>query len=166
MVGGLGSVPVIMRPYRASDAAATLGVFRRAVRLTAGRDYTPEQVAAWAPDDLDEVAWAARRQAARTQVAEVDGRVVGFTDVDADGYVDMLFVDPDAARQGVATALLRWVVETATELGAQELTTHASVTARPFFERQGFVVVREQQPVRRGVTLTNFAMHAPLPPVS
>ncbi|GIG35629.1 GNAT family N-acetyltransferase [Cellulomonas pakistanensis] len=151
-----------LRPYRPDDAGPTLDVFRRAVRVTAARDYTPEQVEAWAPDDLDAAAWAARRAAARTRVAERDGAVVGFTDVDPAGYVDMLFVDPDAARQGVARALLAWAVETAVADGAAELTTHASVTARPFFEAHGFEVVAEQHPVRRGVELTNYRMRRPL----
>ncbi|MBO3102069.1 GNAT family N-acetyltransferase [Cellulomonas fengjieae] len=153
---------MILRPYRESDGPATLDVFLRAIRLTARRDYTPEQVAAWASDDIDPEQWEARRAAARTQVAQVDGRVVGFTDVDESGYVDMLFVDPDVARRGVGSALLDWAAATARELGATELSTHASLTARPVFERHGFVVVVEQRPVLRGVTMTNFVMRRAL----
>lgn len=152
-----------LRDYTPDDAAATLDVFLRAIRVTAARDYTPEQVAAWAPPDVDPDAWAARRAASRTVVAVRDGVVVGFTDVDAAGYVDMLFVDPDATRQGVASALLGWAVRTATALGATELTTHASITARPFFAARGFVVEAEQHPVRRGVELTNYRMRRALP---
>ena len=151
-----------LRDYADPDAEATLGVFLRAVRVTAARDYTPDQVRVWAPDDVDPAAWAARRAAARTRVAVRDGVVVGFTDVDAAGYVDMLFVDPAAARTGVARALLDWAVRTARADGAAELTTHASVTARPFFAAHGFEVVAEQHPVRRGVTLTNYRMRRPL----
>ncbi|MCB7137304.1 GNAT family N-acetyltransferase [Cellulosimicrobium marinum] len=153
-----------LRDYESADAAATLDVFRRAVRGTASRDYSPEQVRAWAPDDVDVARWAARRAAARTQVAEHEGRVVGFTDVDAEGYVDMLFVDPGVVRQGVASALLGWVAATARSDGATELTTHASVTARPFFEARGFVVVAERRPVLRGVEMVNYAMRRPLDP--
>ncbi|KQR08658.1 hypothetical protein ASF78_19400 [Cellulomonas sp. Leaf334] len=155
----------MLRDYDESDGPATLEVFRRAIRRTAARDYTPEQVAAWASDDIDPDGWAARRRSARTRVAEVDGRVAGFTDVDERGYVDMLFVDPAVARRGVATALLGWATATAQELGATELSTHASLTARPFFEAHGFVVVVEQQPVLRGVALTNFVMRRALEPV-
>ena len=38
------------------------------------------------------------------------------------------------------------------------LTTHASITARPFFEKRGWQVVKEQQVERRGVLLTNYIM--------
>ena len=149
---------MILRDYAETDGPGTLDVFLRAIRQTAARDYSPEQVAAWASDDIDPEQWAARRRAARTQVAEADERVVGFTDVDERGYVDMLFVDPAYARQGVATALMDWAVTTAARLGAAELSTHASLTARPFFEAHGFAVVVEQHPVLRGVVMTNFVM--------
>ncbi|WP_456846315.1 GNAT family N-acetyltransferase [Cellulomonas sp. P5_C6] len=149
---------MLVRPYTSDDAPATLDVFLRAVRVTASRDYSPEQIAAWAPDVPDVDRWSARRAASRTCIASVGDRVVGFTDVDELGYVDMLFVDPDHGRQGVATALLDWVVATARDDGTPALTTNASVTARPFFEAHGFVVEREQHPVLRGVELVNFAM--------
>ena len=63
----LGSFVVILRDYRESDGPATLDVFLRAIRVTAARDYTPEQVAAWASDEIDPAGWAARRRAARTR---------------------------------------------------------------------------------------------------
>lgn len=147
-----------IRRYTDGDAQATLDVFVRAVRQTARADYTAEQVEAWAPDDLDLVAWHQRRQASDTLVAVVADRVAGFSDLDGDGYVDMLFVDPDFARQGVATALISTVLELARQRRIATLTTYASLTARPFFERQGFVVTQERHFVLRGVNQTNFAM--------
>ncbi|MET4004778.1 hypothetical protein BJ956_002373 [Arthrobacter psychrochitiniphilus] len=39
-----------------------------------------------------------------------------------------------------------------------ELTADVSITARPFFERYGFVVKAKQHPVMVGVQLTNYAM--------
>jgi putative acetyltransferase len=157
---------VRLRPYTDADADATLAVFRRAVRTTAARDHSAEQLAAWAPDSIDRDEWHARRRERRTVVADDDGRVVGFTDVDATGYVDMMYVDPDAGRRGVATALLAWAVEEATRAGAVSVRTHASITARPFFEAHGFRVDEVRHPVRNGVTFENFAMSRPLGPVA
>lgn len=151
-----------LRPYTAADAGATLDLFRRAVRITAARDHSPEQVAAWAPDDLDVEAWDARRAARVTVVAEDDGRVVGFTDVDETGYLDMMYVAPDAGRTGVGRALLAWAVDEAARAGADALRTHASITARPFFEAHGFRVDEVRHPVRNGVAFENFAMSRPL----
>ena len=43
-------------------------------------------------------------------------------------------------------------------VAAPVLTTHASVTARPFFEARGYTVERAQQVERLGVTMPNFVM--------
>jgi len=155
-----------IRRYRDTDARVTRSIFERAVRVTAAADYTAEQLAAWVPEDradtvLDD--WAARRAAVTTWVAELDDSVVGFTDLDVKiGYLDMLFVDPDAGRRGVGSALIRQVLDEAQAVGLREVTVQASRTAQPVFERHGFVVVREQRVERRGVLIENAVMRIPL----
>ncbi|MFD6167112.1 GNAT family N-acetyltransferase [Oerskovia sp. NPDC060287] len=153
---------MILRAYDESDAEATLRVFLRAVRVTASKDYSPEQIAAWGADDISLDVWAVKRLQTDTVVAVEGDEVLGFSDVDDSGYIDMMFVDPAVTRRGVASALLEHVTRVAREHGAVELTTYASLTARPFFEKHGFVVVEERRPVLRGVSLTNFSMRKPL----
>ena len=144
-----------LRPYAPADAAATLQVFLAAVTTTAAGDYSPEQIAAWAgADDWTEDAWH-RGLAAGTIVAEQSGAIAGFSDIDDTGYIDRLFVHPAFARQGVASALFGEVLYVAHALKVAEMWTNASITARPFFEHNGFTVVREQWPVVRGVALKN-----------
>jgi putative acetyltransferase len=155
---------VELRSYTEADAEATLTVFLRAIRETACGDYTPEQIDTWAAEHGGIDAWAASRAAADTQVAVIDGHVAGFTDVDEDGYVDMLFVNPDFGRQGVATTLLAATMALARQRGIGALTTHASLTARPLFERLGFVVTEERHLVDGDVEFTNYAMRRVLGP--
>lgn len=38
------------------------------------------------------------------------------------------------------------------------ITTHASITAKPFFEKRGYQVAKEQQVDRQGIFLTNYVM--------
>jgi putative acetyltransferase len=92
----------------------------------------------------------------------IDGHVAGFTDLDDHGYIDMLFVDPDFGRHGVASALLASVVALARQRGTVALTTYASLTAKPLFERHGFVVTEERHFLSRDVELTNVAMRCEL----
>lgn len=153
-----------LRAYTDADAESTLTVFLQAVRETASADYSAEQVQAWAAGHGDLESWAARRAAAGTRLAFIGRRLAGFTDLRDDGYVDMLFVNPDFGRMGVATTLLAETICAARERGLPQLTTHASITARPFFERQGFVVTAECHPVINGVETTNYAMTCPLVP--
>ncbi|HBH6382378.1 TPA: GNAT family N-acetyltransferase, partial [Enterococcus faecium] len=44
------------------------------------------------------------------------------------------------------------------ETGMQKITTHASITAKPFFEKRGYKVINEQTVELRGQLFTNFLM--------
>lgn len=81
--------------------------------------------------------------------------IVGFADMDGSGYLDRLYVHRDFQRRGVATTLCD-TLEAAT--AAETFTTHASRTARPFFECRGWRVIRERTVFRRSVALNNFVM--------
>lgn len=154
----------LIRKYQSDDASATLAVFRRSVTGLASRDYSPEQIRTWSGRAGDLRQWDARRSAADTWVAVPDGRagaLAGFADVDGSGYIDMLFVDPDHARCGVASALLDRIARCAAEQGAGKLSVHASITARPFFERRGFHVVQVRHPMIEGVSFVNYLMVRP-----
>jgi len=148
-----------IRDYGPGDAGPTLEVFIDAVTVTGASFYTAAQVEAWAdPGNRELAAWHARRSAHGSFVATVDGEVVGFSDVDAAGHIDMLFVSPRLGRRGIATALLREVERRARASGVTMLATDASLVLRPLLERLGFTATAEQHPVMGGVALTNFAM--------
>jgi putative acetyltransferase len=150
---------VTVRDFVLDDSAATLSVFLDAITVTASADYSPEQVAAWsAPQDRTVKDWGLSRASINTIVAVVDGRIAGFSDVNGDGYIHMMFVAPQVARRGVGGELLAEAERRAKTLGATTLSTNASITARPFFEHHGFDVVTEQYPVIRGVSLINHHM--------
>lgn len=91
-------------------------------------------------------------------MAERDGAAVGFVSIDANGHVDLAYVLPSAARQGVGSALLRAAEAWAAQRGVGELSTEASLAARGFFEAHGWQVVEAQAVERRGITLRRFAM--------
>lgn len=151
-----------IRDYAPADAAATLRIFERAISVTARSRYTDAQVAAWLGGPRDPAEWARDRDRNRTFIAEVGGRIAGFTDLSDTGYVDRLFVDPDLGRGGVGTALLEHVIREAQASGLSELTTHASLVARPVFERCGFEVSYPETVVKDGQDLNRFFMVARL----
>ena len=80
--------------------------------------------------------------------------VIGFGDIDGSGYLDRLYVHRRHQGKGVATALC----DRLEQVCAGVISTHASITAKPFFEKRGYRVIREQQVERQGVALTNFVM--------
>ncbi|PRX22657.1 GNAT family N-acetyltransferase [Actinoplanes italicus] len=147
-----------IRPYQDTDADDTWQVFRAAVHGTASRDYSTAQIEAWAPATVDQTRWRQRRSSAHTYIACLETRIAGFSDFTDEGLLDMLFVHPDAGGRGVARALVTHVLQEAAAAGHQRLRVHASLTARPAFERFGFTVDAERQVELRGQHLRNFAM--------
>lgn len=152
-----------IRAYRQGDAQATADVFQAAIRITAARHYRPHQIDAWASGATDLVRWNQNRWGAWTVVAELGGRVVGFSDLTTSGELDMLFVHPVAGGRGIARLLVAAVLDEARQRNLPVVATHASRTARPVFGRLGFVVDAEnQRNMVRGVVVPNFDMHIDL----
>ena len=144
-----------IRRYRSEDCRRLTELFYDTVHSVNARDYAPEQLDAWATGQPDLEAWDRSLHAHESFVAEENGVIIGFGDIDQSGYLDRLFVDKDHQGRGVATALCD-ALEAAVR--PEHYTTHASITARPFFEKRGYHVVRQQRVERQGVSLTNFVM--------
>lgn len=146
-----------LRRYVTEDLDAVIEVFQRAIREVASRNYNAAQIAAWS--QVDREAWKPWRLTRPTWVAVDGARVIGFSDLEADGHLDMMFVHPDYQGIGVASQLLRQVEAAALAQGLKRIFTEASHTARPFFARRGFVLDGEQVVGKRGERMTNFRMH-------
>jgi len=152
-----------IRYYEAGDAPEIVRLFFETVRSVNRANYSDEQLEAWAPGVPDPEEWHARIAGRRTLVAEEGGEVVGFAELEYDGRLDMLYVRKDAVGRGVGRRLYEAVEQEARGQGLGWIFTEASITARPFFEQQGFRVVREQMVSRRGVSMANFVMERELP---
>ena len=151
-------MPIDIRRYRPGDLAGLIALFRDTVRRVNGRDYSPQQVMAWAPDEIDARQWRHRFDNKIVWVADLDGAPVGFVDVARDGLIDMLYVHADHQGKGIASLLLRTVEASARTRGLLRLFTEASITARPFFEHRGFRVIAPQRVMRWALEFVNYRM--------
>ena len=149
---------MLIREYRDRDLEAVIDCFCRAVRDIGARHYTPEQIAAWAPDPPDAGAWASRLGSGGVFVGQADTALAGFIRVEATGLIDLLYVHPRHARHGVGRELLRTGCAWALQQGARGFESDASIAARPFFEAMDFRVEREQSVERNGVWFRNYRM--------
>lgn len=147
-----------IRKYRSGEELELWELFFDSVRNVAIRDYSAEQVAAWAPDTVDEAHWRARIASNNPYVCEHDGQIVGYADLQPSGYIDHFFVHHQYQGQGVAKALFATIEAEAKRQQLAELWANVSITARPFFESRGFVVVAEQEVEVRQLVLRNFKM--------
>ncbi len=103
------SAAVHIRAYNEADLDALIELFAGSVRQVASRDYSKAQIEAWAPVAVNREHWATRRGSRPTYVAEAVGQIVGFSELEPDGHIDMLFVHADHQGQGVACALLKHI---------------------------------------------------------
>ena len=149
-----------LRPYRPEDCAETLRLFYETVHRVNARDYTPKQLDAWAPVGRDAAAWGRSLLAHDAVVAECGGRLAGFGDLAAEeGLLDRRYVHHALQGRGIASALLDWLEGRARASGVRRLETFASLTARGFFERRGFLPVAPNTVWRNGVALPNVRMY-------
>lgn len=108
----------------------------------------------WASGEIDLDKWNQSLQEHYSVVAVENDVIVGFGDIDSTGYLDRLFVHADHQNRGIATAICNQLEQIIQE----NITTHASITAKPFFEKRGYQVVKEQQVNQQGIFLVNYKM--------
>lgn len=163
-MGEKGALPALrLAPLSACDAAAAAELFHETVHAVNARDYTPEQLDAWAPGGDGPARRLAERLLGQGALGAWEGGVlVGFGSLEGTDLLDMLYVHKDYQGRGVARLLAGTLECEARVRGARAVRTLASITARQFFERRGYVALRENVVVRAGVQLTNFLMEKDL----
>src|SRR5436189_3813890 len=137
-------LPMKERPYESADLPSVIETYTASIRVLAAPYYTPEQIAAWAPIPPDAARWEERLAHLHTIVTESDGLLAGFASYTLEGYLDFLFAHPAFARHGVASNLYHRVESALRAVNTPRVTTLASLAARPFFDRQGFHLHREE----------------------
>lgn len=147
-----------VRTYEIGDTQQIVKLFYDTVHEVNIRDYTKAQVDAWAPAEIDLAGWTKSLSSKFTFVAEDGDKIAGFGELEANGHIDRFYCDRDFQRQGVGRKILARIELQAQTLGIKKLFTEASITAKPFFESQGFIAVKQQEVERRGQKFINFAM--------
>ena len=150
---------ITIRPFQEKDCAAIALLFHETVRSVNLGDYTRRQVEAWAPDDLNFRDWKTACKSRWTVVAETNGIIAGFAELESNnGHVDCFYCHKDYQCQGIGKQLYRAIEDQAKTEGHDRLLVEASITAKPFFERMGFVCSEEQLVSCRGEFLTTYKM--------
>lgn len=140
---------VALRPMLPDDGPMLARIFVSSIEELTGDDYSPAQQAAWSAAADDEAAFASRMSGFLTLIASVAERPVGFASLRGNDHVEMLFVHPDAAGQGVAATLCDALERLAKARGAARLSVHASDTAEGFFRKRGYEP-KQRETVARG----------------
>jgi putative acetyltransferase len=145
-----------MRLYKPQDCKEIVKLFYDTVHTINSTDYKSAQLDVWAPEEIDADTWNKSLSSTHTVVVESNDFIVGFGNLDETGYLDRLFVHKDFQGQGVATIIADELEKYAQQHGIMVITAEASITAKPFFEKRGYQVVKQQSIERKGQTLNNF----------
>jgi putative acetyltransferase len=147
-----------LRPYLASDLPILSEIRYAAIEELAAEDYDEEQCRAWASAADKDEAFAQSLQKGLTIVALVGGRPVGFISMQEGALIDQLYVDPAVARTGIASTLCDAIERLAAARGITRLAVDASDTARPLFEKRGYVAQHRNTIEIEGQWLGNTRM--------
>ncbi len=127
-----------LRPFLSEDTPVLAAIFVASIEELAEDDYSDAQREAWASAAEDEGKFGKRLAGQLTLVATVGGSPVGFVSLKGKDHLDLLYVHPGFARQGVATALCDALEKLAGARGTMSVTVEASDTAEPFFVKRGY----------------------------
>ena len=148
-----------IRIAQQSDALELMSLFQETVLHINKRDYSEAEVADWAScgNDISHI-----KEMIRTHFFIVATnqqlQVVGFASITQQGYLHSMFVHKDFQGKGIATILLNEIERYATATGIMRITSEVSLTARPFFEKRGYIVEVEQKRNAKQLNLTNICM--------
>ena len=147
-----------IRRYNRGEESAVWKVYYTATRESNARDYHAALIERWAPHDQDMDQWTDRLAHKNPFVAVVDGEIVGMAEIEADGFIDYLYVHPKHQGRGIGRALLAALEMEAAKSGMRLIIADVSVTAKSFFVEQGFCIIETKSNVILGHPAPNFRM--------
>lgn len=153
-----------LRPFLPADTAALQDLFAQSIEELTQDDYDEEQRLAWIEQAEDAAAFAKRLGAATTLIVQVEGEHLGFASLKDNKILDMLFVHPHHAGEGIGSALCEALERIATARGAEAITVEASETAVLFFEARGYQPTQRNSIPIGDQWLTNTTMRKVLKP--
>jgi putative acetyltransferase len=151
-----------LRPFLAEDTPVLAAIFAASIEELTGEDYSEAQQQAWASAAGDEEQFGKRLASELTLVATLQNSPVGFASLKGADHIDMLYVHPSAAGQGVGSMLSEALEKLAGGRGAKSLTVDASDNAEGFFSRRGYVAKQRNTVTVNGEWLANTTMQKTL----
>jgi len=133
-----------IRTYRPSDIEQISLLYFNTIRCVNARDYTEQQLRAWAPGVPDNSFWSNRFADRAVFVAELYDKVIGFVEFEKTGHIDCFYVHHEFIHQGVGSQLMQKIENESRQHNIRRLSAEVSLTARGFFQSKGFITKGER----------------------
>ncbi|MCG3682614.1 GNAT family N-acetyltransferase [Aliarcobacter butzleri] len=121
------------------------------------KDYSKEQLNAWANPQYDLNSWEKRFEKSKPYLCMIEDKIVGFCEY-YDGYIDCFYVHFKYQNCGIGKLLLNHILKLAKNKNIDKIEADVSITAKPFFEKFGFKQIKENVVKRENIELVNFSM--------
>jgi putative acetyltransferase len=142
--GTAGEDPIDIRRARLEDLSDMRDLFADTVSAVCAKDYTQKQRSAWISQGRENTHWQEKLGSQFVLIALLNNIIVGFASLQGGDYVDLMYVHKSFQRLGVAGKLYHALEQEAQRLEKELIRSDVSITARSFFEKMGFGVIREE----------------------
>ncbi|RKR09581.1 putative acetyltransferase [Flavobacterium sp. 90] len=149
---------MIFRKATISDLQEMQQLYIETIQSVCQNDYNPAQREAWIYGVKNTDRWLEVINAQFVLLAIIENQIVGFGTLKDGSYIDFFYIHKDFQRQGIADKILTELELEAKKNNSKIITSDISITAKPFFEKKGFVAKAEQKNIRLGVELINYKM--------
>ena len=131
-----------IRLAKDEDCVAIARLHRQTIRNVNSKDYTEDQVRAWSARTN---ANRFRNSAGKCKrwVAIEGDKVVGFCDHSLDGEFGGLYVHKDYIGKGIGSCLIKTAEDSLKKMGFKKVILKATVTAKDFYKKQGYKVIKK-----------------------
>ncbi|ATP57475.1 GNAT family N-acetyltransferase [Pedobacter ginsengisoli] len=147
-----------LRTAITADIASITQLYTETVLTVCTGEYNQNELETWASLGQNLERWKDRIKNQYFLIAELGEKIVGFASLSHEGYLDVFYIHKDYQRRGIAFTLYNTLEEQAIRLSLKNIIADVSKTAKPFFEKQGFLTLREQLNHLKGYILVNYKM--------
>ena len=145
-----------------ADVEEMKELFCQTIEFVCNKDYTAQQIEAWIATSNNSNRWQEIIQLQRVLLALINTKIIGFGTLKNGNYIDLFYIHKDFQKQGIATAILSKLEDEAKKMLSKTITADVSITAKSFFEKQGFTILNKQQNIRNNSILVNYKMQKEL----
>lgn len=141
-----------------SDLKEMQELYIETIKHVCKNDYNSAQIEAWTSGVKNKDRWLEVINTQFVLLAIIENKIAGFGTLKDSNYIDFFYIHKDFQRKGIADKILTELETEAKNYHSKTITSDISLTAKPFFEKKGFIAKAEQRNIRLGVELINYKM--------
>lgn len=150
---------MIIRPIQSTDYKEVERIIKKALLETVSKDYSKPAIDLMLASDPTQP-WKTRRE--REYFVATDNKAILGIIGRKDNMVKTLFVDPSYHGKGVGTSLISYIEKLIITDGYTVSTLNSTISAKSFYEKQGYKLISEEKKEVEGNVMIKYAMEKKL----